>query len=610
MTPLLFFATIFTSVTTVAGLLAYPGTRIPFITFMKVMWSYIGTAFLGIALGFAWLFGSIPGWIVAIGMALWGGATVAIWPFVRRVLLFLLAAAAFITIAMFAAFRSGNWTALTWLYWIPAAILLPVAWLVNFGWLWFLTSGFLIGGALATATPNLLYVSGSIWTILAWAVCLALTLLGRWRLGRIVLFPVVVGLIMLGQMPQDSPTLLAMKHVFENQSENTAVSVETKAVEIGADTTQKSRDIVPTQTDEEGTMIRIKLGPAPVYLVVINSDGEAIGVGDYKRDRDGKEVLLPQDSWIKAWEARPKIHVGFDTYVEIQMPDKHGDFLRSKERLAMASWRLDFKSPSKMAEMRTAQSGQPTPVVNMTPSSADCAAASAPAEYVALVDKYLPVYQMTLHRNLVLALITVESSWNPRKESMEGAQGLMQIMPATARDLGITNPFDPEQNIRGGIQYLAQQLRDFSGTELALGAYNAGPKFVLDRPGKSWGEIASEAPGETGDYVPRIISLARCQSVSPTALVASATTPAIPAARAVEVKTIEYVSFSIVNNLGGNLVARPNGKEPGMTHVKINKKGGHVMIENAVIKEWRLETDTGQFLKNLYPKGGEIFEIG
>src|SRR3989338_320219 len=88
-------------------------------------------------------------------------------------------------------------------------------------------------------------------------------------------------------------------------------------------------------------------------------------------------------------------------------------------------------------------------------------------------------FQHHVPEALIRALIKVESNFNESAVSQVGAQGLMQIMPQTALELGVDNPFDPRQNILAGTRYFQDLLNQFEGNlEKALAAYNAGPETV------------------------------------------------------------------------------------------------------------------------------------
>lgn len=99
---------------------------------------------------------------------------------------------------------------------------------------------------------------------------------------------------------------------------------------------------------------------------------------------------------------------------------------------------------------------------------------------------------------LIKAVIQAESAGNPNAVSKAGAQGLMQLMPGTAKNLGVKNPFDPEENINGGAKNLAQLIKQYGGDiEKALWAYNAGPDRVKQ----------GIKPKETQGYIPKVMAI-------------------------------------------------------------------------------------------------------
>lgn len=117
-----------------------------------------------------------------------------------------------------------------------------------------------------------------------------------------------------------------------------------------------------------------------------------------------------------------------------------------------------------------------------------------------IFDKAAQTYNIPA--NLLKAVGKAESSYNPNAVSHCGAQGIMQLMPSTAKELGVTNAFDPEQNIMGGAKYLSDLLKRYSGdAKLALAAYNAGSNNV-----SKYGGIPPFA--ETQNYVAKVMEYA------------------------------------------------------------------------------------------------------
>ncbi len=120
-------------------------------------------------------------------------------------------------------------------------------------------------------------------------------------------------------------------------------------------------------------------------------------------------------------------------------------------------------------------------------------------EYAVHIENYAAQYD--IEPKLVRAVITAESCFNHKAVSPVGAQGLMQLMPETAKEVGVSDPFDPKQNIHGGVRYLRMMLDTFQqDVKLALAAYNAGPEAV-----KRHGGIPPFK--ETQSYVKKIMGM-------------------------------------------------------------------------------------------------------
>ncbi|MBC8064559.1 MAG: lytic transglycosylase domain-containing protein [Chlorobia bacterium] len=137
--------------------------------------------------------------------------------------------------------------------------------------------------------------------------------------------------------------------------------------------------------------------------------------------------------------------------------------------------------------------------VNPMAYGANISGGIAPANLKPLIER--AAIENGIETELLDALVQAESNYDPGAVSNKRAVGLTQLMPDTARGLGVTNPFDPVQNLRGGAKYLSQMLKQFDGDQTkAIAAYNAGPGAVARHGGVP-------PYRETQNYVDKVLTL-------------------------------------------------------------------------------------------------------
>lgn len=150
-------------------------------------------------------------------------------------------------------------------------------------------------------------------------------------------------------------------------------------------------------------------------------------------------------------------------------------FISFKDILAEATKQMDNDASRKLSGIAATSSAP------VTGSGAGLAVQSAAVAGNTAFDDIInrAALKYGIDFNLIKKVISAESSFRPDVVSNAGAQGLMQLMPSTGKSYGVTNPFDPEQNIDAGVHYLSDMLKRFKGdVTLALAAYNAGPGAV------------------------------------------------------------------------------------------------------------------------------------
>ena len=163
----------------------------------------------------------------------------------------------------------------------------------------------------------------------------------------------------------------------------------------------------------------------------------------------------------------------------------------------------------KTSATASVQAGFSASTQDMTASQLDTASqnlAGSKTDYDAIISQKSSQYGV--NENLVKAVIEAESDYHASSVSSCGAIGLMQLMPSTAKSLGVSNPYDPAENIDGGIRYLKDKLDSYHGNiKMALAAYNCGPGKLnslhitnIDDPVQF-----ARLPSETQNYVNKIM---------------------------------------------------------------------------------------------------------
>lgn len=154
------------------------------------------------------------------------------------------------------------------------------------------------------------------------------------------------------------------------------------------------------------------------------------------------------------------------------------------------------EGPSFQSIMNTMTNDQRfTPGVSSACPTSSCSGDSS--QFDSIIDEASQKYNVD--KSLIKAVIRQESAFNPQATSWCGAQGLMQLMPDTAKGLGVTNSLDPRDNIMGGTKYLSQLMQQFDGNlTKTIAAYNAGPGAVAEHGGVP-------PYTETQDYVSKVL---------------------------------------------------------------------------------------------------------
>lgn len=166
-------------------------------------------------------------------------------------------------------------------------------------------------------------------------------------------------------------------------------------------------------------------------------------------------------------------------------PEPESALLRIEVVFALPEVEMAFALPGievvfALSEVEVASAGADTTSELLSPP--DGVVPPKPIPFHGIIVQVAGRYEVDPH--LIRAIIFAESGYNPRAKSKKGARGLMQLMPSTAKSLGVEDIYDPEENIDGGVRYFRSLLDRFDGdVQLALAAYNAGSRHVRNYEG-------------------------------------------------------------------------------------------------------------------------------
>jgi hypothetical protein len=191
-----------------------------------------------------------------------------------------------------------------------------------------------------------------------------------------------------------------------------------------------------------------------ISVVALGALAPAVRAGERVTLRNGFEIDCHHHAQVNS-QVRLYLSAGEDNYIE--------------------------RLPEDIASVETVPDPPTPPDLNKTPPTASPQASAdgklSPADLGEMLNKASNQYKLDV--DLLASLVKAESNGNARAVSRAGAQGLMQLMPATAKELGVTDSFKPEENVRGGSAYLDALLTHYhDNLVLALAAYNAGPEAV------------------------------------------------------------------------------------------------------------------------------------